>query len=308
MKTTIVVLVILGLVAAMSAVLLVNLLPQLMAKENDKQNQINVLVATRAIPAYTDLTQEDFEVTTMDISDANDFYKNTTVYIKDPVYLVGKTTAAEIAAGQAITQKLIITDPDLATIRKALKPGMRAYPIRLSQDQIVGGLLTPNCFVDVLVTSTTRDRSGGVKGEAVSKTFLERIKVIAVKGALETQNEADDQNPQRRSGGGWTVTLLVNTAAEAEALQLATTKGEISLTLRNPTDEEPVNSKGTVWDSSKIGIMGEFFDESVQPDRNQSNDPAKPGPTTRIVEVIKGASSSELKVPATQQPQEPPAK
>jgi Flp pilus assembly protein CpaB len=81
----------------------------------------------------------------------------------------------------------------------------------------------------------------------------------------------------------------VNTA-QAEALQLATKEGDISLTLRNPTDETPVASKGTVWDSSKIGIMGGFFDDTVQQDDNNTG-------STRLVEVYRGSERSDTKVP-----------
>ena len=86
-----------------------------------------------------------------------------------------------------------------------------------------------------------------------------------------------------------------------------TMNGEISVTLRNPTDKEPVNSKGTVWDSSKIGIMGEFFDESVQqgtPQPATNGGGSTPRPATRTVEIIRGSSVSQEKVRSAEQDQE----
>jgi pilus assembly protein CpaB len=305
MKVTIVILIILGLVAAMSAVLLVNILPGVIAGQESRTNEITVLVAARDIPAYTDLTNEDLTEEIIDLAQEPDEYANPNLYLTKAINVVGKTIKEPISAGQAIMKNKIITDPVQAAIFKDVQPGMRAFPVRLSSDQIVGGLLEPGCYVDVLVTSATRASARNVRGEAVSKTFLERVKVIAVnaevvKSGMDEEGRAPQAPPRN---AGWTVTLLVNTT-QAEALQLAISRGDISLSLRNPLDEEPVDSKGTVWDSSKIGILGEFFDESIQEETTkettdeQTDTTVKKEPkrSTLSIQVIEGSKVYEEQV------------
>lgn len=304
MKVTIAILVVLGLVAAMCTVMLVNVIPDILAKEQDKKNEISVFVAARNIPAHTELAKEDVVLKTIDLAKEGGYYANPGIYLTELINVVGKTVSEDIPVETPITRDKIITDLDLATILKALKPGMRAYPVRLSDDQIVGGLLFPGCFVDVLVASSTPQGRGGTKGEAVSKTFLERVKVIAVKGELSSPNQTEEgktSSGRARGSGGWTVTLLVDTA-QAEALQLATSKGEISLTLRNPLDADPVLSKGTVWDPSKIGVFGGFFDSSLEKSASSDN-----SVSSISVQVIKGPKVSYEEVQESGNTEESPA-
>jgi pilus assembly protein CpaB len=310
MKTTIVILVVLGVVAAICAVMLVNLWPRIFNKVSDQpeKKEILVWVAARSIPVYSELKKEDIVEGKIDLAKEVGYYTSEDVYIKDPIYAVGKTVASEIAQGQAITKDKLITDPDRATVLKALKPGMRAYPVKLSSDQIVGGLLTPDSFVDVLVTFSTRSGPGSAvaKGEAVSTTFLEKIKVIAVKGELATRDSAEEGKTSgvraAANNSGWTVTLLVDTV-QAEALQLATERGRISLTLRNPLDDQKVNSPGTVLDTSKIGISSMFFDPPSEKDQKNTSTPDKP---KGEVEVIRGNKTTfeDIKVAEEEVPAE----
>lgn len=297
MKMTIVVLVVLGLVAAMCAVLLVNLWPLFFGEEKVATKEISVLVATRSIPAHSDLTQDDFTEEIIDIAQETGHYRNANEYFKDGIYLVGKTVSSNIATGQPIMRNMIITDPDIATMLKALKPGMRAVSVKLSGDQISGGLLYPGCFVDVLAQFTTRGNSGNSEGEAVSKIFLERVKVIAVKGEL-TANDGQDANG-KTSGvktstrSGLTVTLVVATE-QVESLQLATERGTVALTLRNPLDDIMVNSKGTVLDPGKISVFSEFFAPSPNKDQISGSDDENGMESSKHkIEVIKGSKTSQ---------------
>ena len=303
MKPTIVILIVLGLVAAMCAVMLVNVLPSIFAGSKTETSEISVLVATRSISAHTELTKADIELSTIDIAQEGGYYANENSYLRDPINAVGKTVSSDISEGQAITKDKIITDPDRAAILKALKPGMRAYPVRLTGDQIVGGLLVPGCFVDVLTMFSTRSGSRGTKGEAVSITVLEKVKVIAVKGELAGHNSDEEGKTSggsgRASGGGWTVTLLVDTK-QAEELQLATQKGTIALTLRNPLDDKLVDHKGTAFDSSKIGAYSDFFNPSSRKEDQPSGVRVSKEIPKNQVQVIKGSQESYEEVQSSQ--------
>ena len=276
MKMTIVLLVVLGLVAAMCAVLLVIFLPSIISGSKT-QNEITVLKAVRPISAHTDLTQEDLELVTINLSEQVDYYAKPSSYFTDMIDAVGKTVSEDIPAGGPITKNKIITNPDIATMLKALKEGYRAVSVKLSGDQISGGLLYPGCFVDVLAQFATKGSSGST-GEAVSRIFLDKIKVIAVNGVLASEDnrsaEGKTSGAKTSGRGGLTVTLVVATE-QVESLQLATERGSISLALRTPLDNIAVNSKGTVLDPRKMTVFSDFFappaNSDSTPDQNDSN-------------------------------------
>ena len=277
MKQTVVILVVLGLVAAMCAVLLVKILPNVLAG-NEGDREITVLVTTRVIPAYTQLTKDDLEVDTLNLSDEPADYANPELYLTDLINVVGKVVSEDIPARQPLMKKMIEKDMTRATMMRKLTPGMRAYALKLSAEQIIGGLLKQGSFVDALVTFNTRGSSDKSKGEAVSRTFLENVEVIAVKGILGTSGPDTEGKtsggPRRASSGGWTVTLLVDTA-QAEALQLATERGTVTLTLRNPLYTDRVNSPGTVLDTSKVGDSSMFFDPPTEKEDEEEKGKAK---------------------------------
>jgi pilus assembly protein CpaB len=89
----------------------------------------------------------------------------------------------------------------------------------------VGGFLLPGNRVDVLATKRT-DGSGN---NAVSKTILENLRVLAVDQTAGT----DKTQPVVVRA----VTLEMTTA-EAETLVTAQTEGKLQLTLRNPLNAE----------------------------------------------------------------------
>lgn len=101
----------------------------------------------------------------------------------------------------------------------------RAISVRVDDVVGVGGFLLPGNRVDVLATKRT-DGSGN---NAVSKTILENLRVLAVDQTAGT----DKTQPVVVRA----VTLEMTTA-EAETLVTAQTEGKLQLTLRNPLNAE----------------------------------------------------------------------
>ena len=114
-----------------------------------------------------------------------------------------------------------------------LDPAKRAMSVRVDDVIGVAGFIKPNDNVDVMVTIDP----AGTNSQMVTKTILERLKVLAagtemVRGAKEEEAKLVQ-----------VVTLEVD-VLEAEKLALASTQGKLRLALRNPLNTEQVLTHG----------------------------------------------------------------
>ena len=121
-----------------------------------------------------------------------------------------------------------------------------------------------------------------------------------VKDLSNPSQEAKTSDGSKKSGGGFTVTLLVSTT-EAEKLQLATGKGKIALTLRNPLDDLEVDNRGTAFDSERIGAYSDFFDTETSSQKDPSPDSKSQVSKSpkHQVELYRGSNLSYTEVEAS---------
>lgn len=191
-------------------------------------------------------------------------------HFTSPVQVVGKILAKPMVKGQILTRSNIISEGSGAQLAAALPPGMRAISLNMSGQSISGGLLYPGCVVDVLASFklTGLASRNNSKGEAISTTLLHGIQVLAVAGEsviskADTGDEAEKVKSKTRSTTqNMTVTLLVD-PRQAEALQLAALNGTISLAMRNPLDDEPVDNDATVLNRGKLSKLGALLGSTV---------------------------------------------
>ena len=108
---------------------------------------------------------------------------------------------------------------------------MRINTFPVTDSQTHSGMLRPGDRVDVKVTFITP------QGATDAKTLLEHVQVFACED--KTMN-GDVGQPVHRSRF---VTLLV-TPEQDGYIELANSKGQLSLSLRNPEDDELVNENG----------------------------------------------------------------
>ena len=283
MKWAIVVLIVLGLLAALSAILLVNAL----RTEKDTlggKGEVTAVVAKMTLPSMSWITSQHIEVKEVP-------RKGLAVdYFSDPVQVVGKVLAVPIIKDQVLTRSNLITEGSGAQLATALPQGMRAVSIPISKHSVMGGLLYPGCLVDVIATFRLR-RTREAKGEALSTTLLRGIQVLAVQNET-IFTKADQDQPKakvRQSSRDLTVTLMVD-SRQAEALQLAMNNGKVTLAMRNPLDQHDVESDAMVLSQGRLAKLGQILGSSVSttngrmPEFNEegelvltdSNDPNQP--------------------------------
>lgn len=308
---SIVVLIVLGLIAAASAAILTvtmraNALPEVVSVG---EQQVNVLVASRDLPALTILDAEAVEQVSLPVTAA------PAGFFSEGPELIGRVLSVPMRAGQAFIPSCFPRPGSGLQVAGMLAPGKRAVSVSLTDYSGLDALLYPGCTVDVL--AAFRLSSDNKFGTAVSTTLLENVQVLAVEYATVASEESEDEpragSGSRRPGRSLLVTLMVD-GKQAEALQLASEHGTVSLALRNPTDTVPVKEDPTLLNEGQIAQLADVMAAMVREEQEQAEreaaaktpEPAPRRATARTnrevsVQVIRGSASETLSFSHPQQ-------
>jgi pilus assembly protein CpaB len=262
MKWGIVLLLLLGVVAAACAAVLVNTLKADTAGPvgEDSSAGIEVAKAKKPLPAMTVITLEHL------VKETAPRHELPEGQVSRPAQVVGRVLSVPVVEGQILTDSCFVTEGTGAILAAALPHGMRAVSVNLSSRSIPDKLLLyPGCVVDVLVSFrlTSAERS---KGQAISTTLLRGIQVLAVQGdsvvSQDVEETAGKLKQHTTTRGLVTVTLMVD-PKQAEALQLAADNGTISLAIRNPLDKTQADIEGTVLSQGRLANLGSILTSAV---------------------------------------------
>lgn len=144
---------------------------------------------------------------------------------------VGSVVREPILAGEPIVPRKIVRAGDSGYLAAYLEPGMRAMAIRVTVETAAGGFILPGDRVDVLMTrEASLSNLAGVTeaSKFTSSTVMRNVKVLAID---QTTRAGEDE----QAVVGATATLEMG-PADAEALALAKSEGELSLVLRSYAD------------------------------------------------------------------------
>lgn len=258
MKLFTVGLLLLGVVAAVCMALLVASL-RAEAKTTggapeEPPSEVEILVAAQALPA-------------MSIVDAHAVTKKTvpkeqapSAYFSDSIEVAGQVLAVPVVEGQVLTRASFVTEGSGKQLAAALRKGMRAVSVSLSNYSGLDGILYPGSVVDVLVTLKLPSENGGT-GETVSTTLLQGIQVLGIADRTVVSDDGEEGSPSRRLeyGKRRMITLMVN-AQQAVILQLAREHGTVSLAMRNPLDSDPISTDGVLLSE----LSPEYFGRLAQ--------------------------------------------
>lgn len=228
MKLAVIILVLLGIVAAGAATILVQSLPYLNPGEKKEAPTVSVLVAASDLPPRTNLTNENVRVEEAASAGL------PLGHFVDPAQAIGKTLKVAVSEGQPLTEMVCMPK---GSVDDLLRPGMLAFPIQLSQQFAIVKLLYPGCIVDVFATFRLTERS---KGDALVVPLLQSIQVLGVADVMVVENPSSEQargGPTQSRVGSATVTLELN-ARQVAAMQLVTQRGTLTVALRNPLDTQ----------------------------------------------------------------------
>jgi pilus assembly protein CpaB len=263
MKWSIVILLILGLVAAASAALLMTALSvDSSASEAKPPEMIEVAMAKEAMPAAMVITNGLINKEMV----SKDELPEGQLTMTSSLQVLGRVLRVPVVEGQILTESCFVKEGIGAELASQIPHGMRAVTVIITSKIMPDGiLLYPGCVVDVLVSYKLSKRSDG--GEAISQTMLTGIHVLAISGDSVVSRPVEEGATKKSSSGrGRLVTLLVNTY-QAEALHLAVENGSLTMTLRNPLDKEPVHEEGSVLDVDSIGRKGETIEPTISSEK-----------------------------------------
>ena len=208
--------------------------------------EITVLAAARDLPPRTVLGDSDIVETQVPRDEAPANYFSNVNEVR------GRMLAVPLPEGQLLTSRLFPARGSGYELAGLLTPGMRAVSVSLPGYSGLDGLLYPGSVVDVLASFSLSGR--GELGTAVSTTLLENVQVLAVENLAVTSDEYGETETTGSNAGSrrsLKVTLMVDTE-QAEALQLATEYGYVSLAMRNPRDEEPIVRDATLLNQGQL--------------------------------------------------------
>jgi pilus assembly protein CpaB len=135
--------------------------------------------------------------------------------------MVGAVARHRIAAGQPVTDTLLVKPGDRGFLAAVLTPGTRAISVAVNATTGIAGFVFPGDRVDMLLTQNFK--SGDTK-RRTSETVIRDLRVLAV------DQRTDDQN------GKVTVaktTTLEVTEKQAEMIAVAAALGRLSLSLHS---------------------------------------------------------------------------
>ena len=243
MKWSVVVLIVLGVVAALCAALIVSSVTSpkagpAPAPAGTEPKEVTYVVASRDLPARTLVVEDATSVMNSPPSGA------PPGAYSQPAQAIGQVLRRSIKKGAAFDPSYFSSAEGASVVLAGtLEEGQRAVSIPLTDSGGIESMLYPGCMVDVLASMQLKDDKG-LGDQPISMTLLQGIYVLAVGQQTIVSPTTDDSRNLVRQGPASTITLLVN-AAQAEALYLARQRGSVSISLRNPTDRREVSSQGT---------------------------------------------------------------
>ncbi|MFP6584628.1 MAG: Flp pilus assembly protein CpaB [Candidatus Hydrogenedentota bacterium] len=221
-------------------------------------------------------------------------------YYTDPTQIIGRRVVSDMFSGQAFTKASFPTAGSGVQLATQIPQGKRAVSIQISSYESLQGLLYPGAIVDVLASFRV---SGYRDGNALSTTLLQNIQVLAVSNIIVGDNstlEQEDDRLKNRVSNQPSVTLLVTTK-QAEALQLAMKFGQISLTMRNPSDAKTVDDEATLLSEGIMAELATLLGTTVSDETTGEEEIARvvrdePVEVTEVVPTVKVAAMMRVNV------------
>jgi pilus assembly protein CpaB len=250
---------------------------------------VPVVVAARPVALGALITQDDVKV----VDWPSNVRVEGTFERLDEVLDRGAITP--FAANEPIIAGKLAAKGVGAGLPPTIPAGMRAISIKVNDIIGVAGFVVPGSRVDVLVTTDPPAKADGGRNK-MTIMVAGNIQVLTA----GTRNDQDKSKADAKPTPTSVVTLIVS-PEDAERIALAQNQGQITLTLRNPLDQEPTASPGVRLASLLDGL---FTPEPAAPEpapqvkRSKPAGPVVPPPVAEppkayTVETIRGTKRTE---------------
>lgn len=283
MRAAVIVLVVLGLLAAVCATVLVRMVvrPRVVTTQMAADPEVSLLTAKTAIPAMTVVDSNSVTITKVLKSQVPEGA------LTNSVQVVGKVLTRPMVATEPFSNSCFASDSMTGVyLASAVPEGKRAVAISLQESYGMAGIIYPGSVVDVLVSLEGKEGA-----EPVSTTMLQGLQVLAIgtKTVTSEQQYKDKPGaePKKDTAVNYRMVTLLVDPTQAQLLQLATLHGTVALSLRNPLDTKKTNRDVTrVSDFTNTRPSG-FGLEIAKFASALLATPPKPAPTTAPVTEVK---------------------
>ena len=198
--------------------------------------------------------------------------------------VVGRGLIANVAENEPLMDTKVAPKEAGAGLPPSIPPGMRAMSIRVNEVIGVAGFVVPGTRVDVMVLMKQGQQ------EAMARVVVSNVQVLTAGTRYDQANNSADAKPIPSS----VVTVLVS-PEDAERIALAQNEGSLMLSLRNPIDIDPTDSKGV----RSANLFGDAPRPAAAPrtgaPRKVEAPAPPPEPASKIytVETIRAAKRTE---------------
>jgi pilus assembly protein CpaB len=264
MKVSVVILFVLGIIAAACAAVLMGIWNiGSLASGQTQSEDIEVAMVNVPLSAMNVVEQEHISTETIS---KDELPKGVLV---NSTSVIGRVLSRPVYEGQILTESFFYPVDSASQLLALIPEGMRMITVPVSSKSMPDkAFLRPGSIVDVVAVYRLSGQ------DSVSNTMLRGIQVLAVDGETilsMNKQEKEEEKQTKRSGRDSSVTLLVDTK-QAEGLLLAVENGSISLSLRNPLDKNnEFETDGTKLDKNRLGELGEAMDPTLLNKDNESN-------------------------------------
>ncbi len=278
---TLVVLAVAVVTASVAALLVYRAISRIPVREVEIATQ-HAVVATRALPMGTRVTADTVKLV--------DWPAKTPLQggFADVNAVMDRGLIAAVVENEPLTESKLAPREAGAGLPPSIPTGMRAMSVSVNEVIGVAGFVVPGTHVDVIVILSKEQR------DALSRVVVSNVQVLAAGTRYDQENATKEGRPIPST----VVTLMVS-PVDAEKISLAQAEGKLMLSLRNPLDVEPTDTRGI--------RVAELFGAPPPPPasakpatRVKKAEPvvvpvAPPPPAARIytVEAIRAAKRSE---------------
>lgn len=220
----------------------------LASKGYDQEMMRPIVVAVKPLPAGMPIDSQNLDLKPWPVQSIPD---GAFASIEGLLAKKDKVPLHTILAGEAVVDSRLSSNKTGSGMAPLIPENMRGFAVRADRWLTDAEMLYPGAVVDVVASTKVKmysDDGRGSRDVDVAKIILEKVKVVAVNGAVDGVTFArgpDGKQKQKASRGSRAVVTLLVTPAQAEKLALAKAGSRLDFVLRNSSDEGTMPTTGS---------------------------------------------------------------